>query len=276
MFCFRVDIDSRYGLLHGVPNLLDALSRNDAKASFFIPMGGESTLLELLRHRGGPRGGMAGVKLPKLEVARMILSPRDFAAENVRLLERIVAEGHSLGVHGFKHRAWTRSLDSIDAAGHVRMATERFKELMGSPPSTFAAPAFRTNSTVLDALDANGYAAAGDMAGEQPFHPMAAGRHYSCVQVPVNLKMPSTDPLVESYCLSGMSDSDAAAAVCRQIDEKESQGGYACFYCHDFFEGAIKPHVISSILAHVKRQGYEMRTVGECTHGVMLRREVAF
>lgn len=276
MFCLRVDIDSRFGLLNGVPKLLEALRKQDAKASFYVPMGGESTLPELLRHRGGERGAAGGVKLPALEILRMCLLPRNFAEENITLLKRITDEGHELGVHGWKHRAWTRSLASINAAGHVALATRKFEELFGRKPKSFAAPAFKTSRTVLEALDAFGYSAAGDLEGDAPFKPVVGGKEYSCVQVPITLKMPNTDPLIEAFSLQGMNDNDVVARVCGMIDELEARGKLASLYCHDLFEGTAKPHVVEAVLAHVKMQGYELSTVEKIGAGATARKQIVF
>lgn len=263
MFGFRIDIDSRYGLLHGVPRLLEVLRRQDIAASFFIPMGGESSVAELLRYRGGERGAMGGVKLPKAELARMVLFPKNFAEENVELLRQILSEGHTLGVHGWKHRAWTRALERIDVGKHVLLATEKYEELFGKKPLSFAAPAFKSSRKVLDALEGNGYRVAGDLDGNDAFFPIVDGRKYSCCQVPVTLKQENTDPLIESFSLQGASDDAVAQKICGLVDGKEMQGSLATLYCHDFFEGVHKPHVVESVLAHVKKEGYAHNTMEE-------------
>ena len=47
-FCFRVDIDSAYGMRKGIPNILDLLRKLDMPASFFVVNGGETGLVNLL------------------------------------------------------------------------------------------------------------------------------------------------------------------------------------------------------------------------------------
>ncbi len=276
MFALRVDIDSRYGLLHGVPNLLDALRKHDARASFYIPMGGESTPMELLQYRGGQRGAMGGVKLPKAELLRMTLLPRNFAQENAAMLSDLMAQDHTLGVHGYKHRAWTRALDRIDVQRHVLLATAKYTELFGRRPASFASPAFNANESVLKALDSNGYAVASDLDGRAAFRPVVNGTAYGCVQVPITLKMPNTDPLIEAFSLQGLSDDAVAERVCGMIDGIEAEGGLATLYCHDFFEGVHKPHIISAILAHVKKQGYEESTLEAIGRETTAKRNVVF
>ena len=273
MFSLRIDIDSRYGLLHGLPNILESLRRHDAKASFFIPTGGESSLYDLFRYRGGPRGAMGGVGLPKQEILRMALLPRNYAEENAGWLkDNLVAQGHELGVHGFKHRAWTRALGKIGAAEHVRLATSAFTRIFGFKPASFAAPAFRTNFAVLEALDANGFECAGDLHGEHAFHPIVEGKRFNHAQIPVNLKQPSTDPLIESFSSQwGMSDDAVIGEVCRRID---AAGDYAVLYGHDYFEGAVRPQILDAVLAHVKKQGLQTKTMAQIARSTSASEEI--
>lgn len=261
MFGFRVDIDSRYGLLHGVPKLLEVFRRQEVRASFYIPMGGESTLYELLHYRGEGSGIAGGVRLPKSEILRMALLPRNFAQENSPLLHRIVEEGHNLGVHGFKHRLWTRGMSEIDVGEHVRLATEKFGQIMGHAPVSFASPAFKTNLKVLEALDKYSYKVAGDMVGAKPFFPVVGGRRFHCCQVPITLLAPSTDPLFEYYCSKGLTDEAVAARICGDIDSRMQKGELATIYCHDFFEGMHKPQVVEAVLKHVRKCGYPHKTM---------------
>ena len=91
-FTLRVDLESDKGIKKGLPKLLDLLKKHHIKASFYIPMGGESNILDLLRYRGRLRSaGEREIKVfSLLDKIRMILFPRDFVKSNkkiVRLLD---------------------------------------------------------------------------------------------------------------------------------------------------------------------------------------------
>ena len=47
----RVDVDGYYGLVEGVPALIDLFQELGIRASFFFNMGREANLLEILRYR---------------------------------------------------------------------------------------------------------------------------------------------------------------------------------------------------------------------------------
>jgi len=53
VFSLRIDIESKNGIKNGIPALLKLLRKHNLKASFYLTMGGESNLFELLRYRKG-------------------------------------------------------------------------------------------------------------------------------------------------------------------------------------------------------------------------------
>jgi peptidoglycan/xylan/chitin deacetylase (PgdA/CDA1 family) len=247
----------------GVPVLQDILRRCDINASFFIPTGGESSIFELAKFSGGGKAMAAGVSLPKHELARMVAFPKNYFLENIQALKDMQAHGHTVGVHGFKHRAWTRGLDRIDVLEQVSLATQQYMKSMGRPPVSFAAPGFMANSSVLTALDSCGYRAAGDLDYPEAFYPVVNGVSFKCAQVPVTLKAPTTQPLFEYYCQKGLSDSQVVKQICSDIDRLAGSEKLATLYCHDYFEGTLKPLLVDEVLSHVKKQGYQTATIEE-------------
>lgn len=265
-FALRIDIDTRKGLREGVPKLLDVLRRQGVQAAFYVVLGGESGMGELLSHRkafgaGAGKSGAWNSPLPLHERIRSALVPRNFAEENVEILHRIRDEGHSLGAHGFKHRRWTRSLESLDVREEFRLMDGEFRKLFGEPFTSFCAPGFRTDARVLSALDEFRVPFASDLEGARPFHPMMGGRKFSHVQVPITLKAPSTAPLIEHFSRSGLSDSLVVLRVLDSISETNSRGEISTMYLHDFFEGVYKPQVVEQILIGVRRRGIPFTTL---------------
>ena len=56
VFCLRVDLESQKGISKGLPKLLDVLAKYNIKASFYLVMGGESNIFEILMNRGNVPG----------------------------------------------------------------------------------------------------------------------------------------------------------------------------------------------------------------------------
>ncbi len=260
MFALRVDIDSRYGLIHGVPNILAILKDCGIKASFAVVMGGESGLADLLKYRGGERGLMGGSKIPLTDRMRMAILPVNFAEEQKQVLEIIMKEGHSLGVHGWRHRPWTRALDSIDAMQHVKLATDKYRQLFGKQPAHFVSPGFKVSLKVLEALDENGYEFASDLPGEKPFIPQTEGKKFKCVQVPVTLKAEDTSPLTEYYAFQGIADDEIARKIADEVIQMENDGKLSTMYVHDVFEGSLHPALLRKVLEAVCDSGVELTT----------------
>ena len=93
-FALRIDVESQKGIVEGIPRILDLLKEFDFKASFYLTMGGESNLLELIKYRGGLKtAGERGIKIFSLkEKIRMALFPKDFVRNNINILKRIIAD----------------------------------------------------------------------------------------------------------------------------------------------------------------------------------------
>lgn len=274
VFCFRIDIDSAYGMRNGVPNILELLRKLDILATFFVVTGGETGIVDILS--GGKRvtEGAAGVKLPPLEIARILVAPYNFAIKHADTLTEAVKNGHEIGAHGWKHREWTRALDGIDVNDRFSKITHVFNETFGFAPMCFAAPAFKTNAAVLNALDRFQFQAAGDLNGSVPFHPVVGETHFKHVQVPVTLKDQYTRPLIEGLHFDGYSDDSIVKTITSQITEQEKQFGFSCFYCHDVFEGINKLNLLKDVLTFVKLEGIETATITQVAKNCKKEKQV--
>ncbi|MFH0713561.1 MAG: polysaccharide deacetylase family protein [Candidatus Micrarchaeota archaeon] len=275
VFCFRVDIDSAYGMRNGVPNILDLLRKLDIPATFFVVTGGESGLFELVRYpRTNLPNAAAGVKLPASEIVRMLVAPYNFAVKHADTLRDAMKNGHEVGCHGWKHREWTRALNRIDVNDRFSKITRVFNETFGFAPLCFAAPAFQTNLAVLAALDKFGFQAAGDLDGNAPFHPIVGETHFRHVQVPVTLKDAYTRPLIEGLHFDGYSDAAIVREITKRIAEQEQQFGFSCFYCHDVFEGINKFNLLKDVLTFVKLEGIETATITQVAKNCKKEKQV--
>lgn len=256
MFALRVDIDTRKCLRKGVPILLDLLKKYKIKASFYIPVGGESTILELLRHRKNEPPRETIPKLTKLELLRMIIAPKNFAEENKHILKRILREGHELGVHGWKHREWSCSLDKIDVDDRFSKMVKKYESLLGRKPRSFAAPDFKTNERVLQALDEFNFIVASDLEGDEPFHPKMGKITLKHVQVPITIKGENNLPIIEYLALKRRSDEEIVNTVIKEIERRK----LATFYIHPSFEVLQKLDVLENILRYVHENDIKTET----------------
>ncbi len=275
MFCLRIDLDTAHSTPAALKNLLPVLEENRAKASFFIPLGGESNLLEIAATRGkGPKMASAH-PLPKRELLRMAFSPKNYAEENKELLLGAIKKGSVVGCHGWKHREWTRSLETLDLRQAFAKMVSKYEELFGFSPTAFAAPGFRWDERVLGALDGHGFACGGELPGDRPFRPALGNRRFVHAQVPVNIIGRQARPLVEDLALEGNEDAQIVEAIVERIFEKLDGYGYACFYAHDYFECHLKFLIMKKIVERLAQSGVRFSTVEDAARDCRFFREIS-
>jgi hypothetical protein len=255
VFSLRVDIDTKKGLASGVPKIRDLAKKYSLSLSFYVPVGGESNLFEIIKHRGGNFSGNHIEKLTLMEKLQSVLFPTNFAVENQELLKQIEREGHEIGVHGFKHRRWTRSLESLDLQQEFSLMNEKFRDIMGFTPNTFAAPGFRTNNKVLRALDNHGFHVASDLEGERPFRPEIDGK-CKHTQVPITLRK-GTQPIIENLRLSGKSDEHILNHIQSHIEERE----FSSMYIHPSYEALHEYSLLEELFVFLSNSDVETTTI---------------
>ena len=285
VLAFRFDVDSVQCLRHGVPRLRDVASRRGVPFTFFVTFGRTFDLGSTLRQRWArwtspPTRDRSSARRNALSTARKLrwrglletiaLNPhlgRRYRQE----IDALHADEHELGLHGgVNHATWQRGVHRLDADQLEYLFRPAFEEFAGryGRPEGFASPGFEWNEDVLDLLDREGFAYAGDMTGDQPFRPENAnGTPYRHYQVPVNVTGQDRVPVVEQ----GLAHGHAADRI---VDEAVAQirgRRFALMYGHPYVEG-VHAAVLDKIIQCVEGE-YDIVTVAEylerwrCQHG---------
>lgn len=252
-FFLRVDIESNKGLEEGIPKLLNLLDKYDIKASFYVVMGGESGLYELLRYSGKLKtGNERNIKLWNLrEKIRMAFFPRDFVKKNENILIRILNEGHELGIHGWKHRAWTRGLDKINVNEHIKKARQKYIKLFNKTPISFCSPAFNINERVLSCLESNNIRFISDFPGNFP------DMHGKIKNVPITIEGKDKMPIIEYLVSEGKKDEEIFEIIKKEIKKEK----LASFYIHDLFEARFKLNLLDKIFNFIKEEKIKTKRI---------------
>jgi undecaprenyl phosphate-alpha-L-ara4FN deformylase len=253
VFALRVDIESDLGIREGVPKILNLAKKLDVKVSFYLTMGGESNIFQILAHRKKLPGVRKVKVFSNIQKARMLLLPRDFVSRNKVVLQRILDEGHELGIHGYKHRAWTRSLDKIDINKHITKAVNKYKKIFGLTPTTFCAPAFQTNEHAQNILKQNGINIISDLDQDKP-----RIIDNGLINIPITIRGTGNTPILEYLTGEGKSDGEIYKYMQDQIDNKK----YAIMYIHGLYEAREKIPLIEKILTYAKKKG-KVKTIQE-------------
>ena len=252
-FTLRIDLESEKGIRQGVPKLLKLLSKYNMKASFYLAMGGESNIFEILRYRKG----LTSSEERKIKVwslkdkLRMGLLPRDFVKSNEKILRKILEEGHELGIHGFKHRAWTRGLDKIDIRNHILKAKIKYIGIFKRKPISFASPGFNINEKILKMLEKEGISFISDFPGNRV-------RFYGKIKnVPMTILGENKTPIIENLVTKGKSDREILEKIKKEIKKKE----IISLYIHGLFEARFKLDLLEEIFKIIKKSKIENKRI---------------
>lgn len=256
-FALRIDLESERGISRGLPKILDLLKEFGFKASFYLSIGGESNPFELIKYR--EKLSTAGERTIKIfssaEKMRMVLFPTDFAEKNKIILRRILNEGHELGIHGWKHREWTRGLNKINIERTIDKSIRKYVKIFGKKPESFAAPGFNINKKVIDILDKKNLRIISDFPGEKPLKINGTG----ILNVPITIKGDNNTPIIEYLVSKGLSDDEIYSYLTKKIKEKE----LSSIYIHDLFECIEKINLLRKIFEFLKKEKINVKTIKE-------------
>lgn len=192
----KVNVGSLRGTREGVPRLVNALQRHDARATFLFSLGPDRTgqairrtlvpgarrlaPRRLLIDRYGHRCLMYGTLLPTPNIG-----PR-----TRKILRRVRDDGFEVGVHGWDPIAWQQQIEKADAewtARQMHLAFGRFYEVFGEMPRVHGAAGWRMNRHAYRLEQRMALAYASDTRGHSPFIPVYNGEIIACPQLPTTL-----------------------------------------------------------------------------------------
>ncbi len=233
MMGLRVDVDSIRDV-KALPATLDLLDKTGARATFFIATGLDETYRNYKNYLNPWKLISSGaLQRYGLDALNGLFWKRNVESE--KTLDQLLEGGHELGLHGYNHFQWIRSLEnktrdeisSIISEGHAL-----FEERFGHPPTCFAAPGFKTTNEYLSALDEFGYRYSSDFMGmNKIFYPCLNNGELKTPQVPVSLEPES------------LSDCNAMALL-----EEQLKGGYAVLYFHPSNAVVLRRNLLKSML----------------------------
>lgn len=165
----RITVATARGAQSGAPRLLELLARNQAAATFYFNLG-PSRL-----HR--------------------FLPGREVAARASEAMHAVREAGCDIGLYGWDPVRWPHRVgDAGWVDGALARACEAFERVVGEPPRTHAAPAWRTSRHALRLTQRLGFEYASDTRGTHPFMPVCEAELSLCPQLPTTL--PTLDELI--------------------------------------------------------------------------------
>ena len=251
----KVDVDTKVGLLAGVRNLADLLGELGLKASFFIAMGPDHSGRALKRLfwpgflRKQLSSGAASAYGPITMLYGLVLPGPIIAEAAPGLFNRLIAEGHEVGLHGWDHVYWhdhVRGLDAARTREHLSQARQLFHQLTGLWPASFASPGWQINDAALTVMVEMGITHVSCTRGRSPFRPLVAGRALPLLELPTT--MPTLD---EVLSLPQVNPGNAG----RWLADQARPGRLNVFTLHGEVEGRQMAPAFRQFLAVLRDRG---------------------
>jgi peptidoglycan/xylan/chitin deacetylase (PgdA/CDA1 family) len=193
----KVDVDTYSGLRDGVPTLLDVFHRFGVRASFFIPFGPDHSgkaLWRVFRHPGFlaklRRTRAASTYGLRTILSGTLLPGRPIGPSFPDRLEKMMKEGHGLGLHGHDHVFWHDRLFTLPlkkVQEEFMKGYETFRQTVGRPPQASAAPGWQCSPESLSVQDTLPLLYHSDTRGEEPYFPRVGNTTYRTLEIPTTL-----------------------------------------------------------------------------------------
>jgi undecaprenyl phosphate-alpha-L-ara4FN deformylase len=257
----RCDVDFGIGLARGVPYLLDVLKRHGMHGTFYVTMGpdgfrqhsnrlGSAAYRKRIR-RMNPLGMIKA--FGPWYLARQALGIKGTVGlSQPKVLRRVAAEGHELGVHGFDHYWWAEN--AFTAPGDLlkadmERAMTALKGATGHDAAAWASPNWRCSRALLELIDEYRFPYGADTRGGSPYFPEVDGYRARTPQLPISLP-----------CLHEISDylDTTDPETIRDEFLRHVRPGYNVWCIHDYYEGVLRRPMFESVVDALVSGGWTL------------------
>src|SRR5215469_11586860 len=254
----KIDVDTYRGTREGVPRLVSALERADARATFLFSVGPDHTGRAIKRvfRRGflgkvrrtsvtqhyGIRTLLYGVLLPGPHIGRRC----------GEIMRQVARRGFEVGVHTYDHIKWQ---DGVARAGEpwtrrqLLLARDEFIRVFDRAPEVHGAAGWQVNEGVPGLERELGFRYASDTRGVSPFVPVVAAREVAVPQLPTTL--PTLDELIGREDLGGTDPIERLLAL-------PQEGGDQVFTLHAELEGGAYLEGFERLLRGWRSRGFNL------------------
>ncbi len=199
----RIDVDTLRGTRMGVPALRRILAAHGVRASFFFSVGPDNMgrhLWRLIRPRFLWK--MFRTQAPQLYGWDILLKgtlwPGPVIGKRMgHEMNAVAAAGHEVGLHAWDHHWWQTRMDRADRRtlyDAIDRGMRALTEILGRPPVTSAAPAWKCNEQVVVEKARFPFKYNSDCRGTSIFYPIVPESLSPQVQIPVTL--PTYDEVI--------------------------------------------------------------------------------
>ena len=156
-----VHVDGYYGFKIGISNMLRLFKKYNIGASFFVNLGREANIIDLLKYRNknriNERDKRVVSRYTKLQLACMCLLNRKIGSGNISLLRRIKSFGHEVNPHAWSHLKWSKDFSNFNYKKEIGLMNKIHKRAFGTNPEGFSPPDWKYDSRILKELKNLGF-----------------------------------------------------------------------------------------------------------------------
>lgn len=276
----KVDVNTYRGTRIGVPALVDAMQRHQVMASFYFTLGKDKTgrsITRLFRH--GFLGKAARLSVWghygfKTLLYGTLLPAPDIGRKCADVMRSVRDAGFEVGIHGYDRRQWQDLAIQQDmkwTRRDMQLAVNRYSEIFGAAPKTYAAASWQLNRHALRLMQHFSFNYTSDTRGTCPYIPTWNAEIIACPQLPTTL--PTLDELINREGIT----LDNVAAHLLQLTKNPPPQGHV-FSLQAEFEGGKWLPVFEQLLEGWKAQGYDIVSLQQYAQGLPVnlpRHEVA-
>lgn len=154
-----IHVDGYYGLVKGVPNLLDLFERYNIKATFYINMGFESFIFDYLIYKNKCKRTKPKViieRYSKIQLLFMVLLHRGLGHSHLKILREIKKRGHEVEIHCWNHLEWSKNFNNFNYKKQIERSIKSYQKIFGYKPKKFVAPTWKINNNIIKELKKQG------------------------------------------------------------------------------------------------------------------------
>ncbi len=260
----RFDIDTHLCMARGVPALLDLAQQLEVKLNFFVNMGRAVSRWQTLKQFWQSTHTPTAAKLSNLKrlgkygyLQAALLNPLVGKAYP-HILQRIIDEGHHLGLHGGQNHAlwqrnahnWTQSKINDEIHWGIKQLHQAGIEQINS----FASPGWNNSAYLPQILIENGFTIVADLHGEQYQHIEIL--QDKLISIPTNLLgEPGGVGYVEHLRVYYQTDT---AMINRFITDLQKHSQLAVLYDHPVYAGIQEINFMYFLINTAKEQGFKI------------------
>ncbi|MHA1686590.1 MAG: hypothetical protein ACTSYD_09335 [Candidatus Heimdallarchaeaceae archaeon] len=262
-FCFRVDIDTYYGLRKGLHSLIQVVKKMNIPITIYVTLGKFQTGKNLIKHlkhrkkiisapvriwqRNHPIDLLRGILLPSKSMSKK---------DKKELYNIFLSENIEIHAHGYDHVEWAYEFNTFSyekTRWMLNRLIEEYKSIFGFRPVANAAPNFNINKYYLNLLNTEKFVWSSDILFSMPFYPRYKDICSENTITSNVVQLPVTELSIYEMLTRGYTPEKIKDYLFNLWKKKIDEGvGYICFYLHAIFEPLKLPNLLKEIFNFVQ------------------------